>query len=61
MGSLRSADPLAHADPMSGARLTRYQQLAEEIADGIRAGFINVTHLERWAEKQSLEREGDHA
>jgi len=26
-----------------------------DLADGIRAGFINVTHLERWAEKQSLD------
>lgn len=40
MRPLRSADPLHDADPMSGARLTRYQQLAEEIADGIRAGLL---------------------
>ena len=28
-----------------------------DLADGIRAGFINVTNLERWAEKQSLDAE----
>ena len=38
-GPLRSVDPF-HDYPMSGARLTRYQQLAEEIADGIRAGLL---------------------